>query len=118
MPLFRSETPPPPANLDFGQPPPSDEPTSAQLKADIDSGLTGDKAPHGDVGAAPLGTCEEAGGAAPSVRDLRIARRTAAAPPRVRSAADPHGQRWFVVPLFLSVTTAIGGAICLGLLYL
>ncbi len=118
MRLFRSETPPPPANLDFGRPPPSARPTSAQLKADIDGGTTSDKAPHGDVGAAPLGTCEEAGGFAPTVGEIRTARRNEAAPARVRHAADPHGERWFVLPLFGLMTTTIGAAICLGFLYL
>lgn len=35
--------------------------TSAQLKADIDSGLTGDKVSGLDPAAAPLGTDDEAG---------------------------------------------------------
>lgn len=35
---------------------------AAQIKHDIDSGLTGDKAPGFDPAAAPLGTDEEAGG--------------------------------------------------------
>jgi hypothetical protein len=36
--------------------------TSAQLKADIDGGRTGDKVGGFDPGAAPLGTDDEAGG--------------------------------------------------------
>ncbi len=114
MPLFRSETPPPPGNLDFGRPPQSERPNAAQLKADIDGGLTGDKAPHGDVGAAPLGTCEEAGGAGPTSREVLMARRMEAAPPRVRRSADPHGERSFVLPLFWLATGLIGSAICVG----
>src|ERR687893_2239893 len=44
------------------QPPDSDNPTAAMLKADIDSGATGDKTEVFDPGMAMLGTCEEAAG--------------------------------------------------------
>jgi hypothetical protein len=37
--------------------------TSAQIKGDINGGLTGDKVPGFDPAAAPLGVDEEAGGA-------------------------------------------------------
>ena len=46
----------------------------AQLKDDIDSGRTGDKVGGFDPGAAPLGTDEEAGGAALSAEDVALAR--------------------------------------------
>lgn len=118
MSLLRSETPPPPASLDVGTPPPSAQPTSAQLKAAIDGGLTGDKAPHGDVGAAPLGTCEEAGGAPPTARDLSLAQRSQTVPPRIRRRVDPHGERGFVMPLFWTAIAGIAGALGLGLLVL
>lgn len=116
MRLFRSETPPPPGKLDFGTPPQAGRPTAAQLKADIDAGLTGDKAPHGDVGASPLGTCEEAAGTPPSVGEVLTARRNEAAAPRVRAMVDPHGERGFVMPLFWLTTGGIAGLLCLGLL--
>ena len=77
---LRSETPPPPANLSVDPPPDSDTPTSAQLKGDIDSGRTADKTPHMDVGAAPLGTCEEAGGTPPTSQEVRLARQNERAP--------------------------------------
>lgn len=115
MTLFRSETPPPPASLDFGVAPESAAPNTAQLKADIDSGRTGDKVPHGDVGAAPLGTCEEAGGTPPTPQEVRMARRDRASP-AVRAAADPHGERSFVMPLFWATAGSIGGLIALGLI--
>ena len=105
--LLRSETPPPPGNLDFGQPPASDEPTSAMLKADIDSGSTGDKAPHGDVGAAPLGTCEEAGGAPPTPQDVKLARTNEAASERVRDAVDVHGKSTWIKPASIGVMIAL-----------
>lgn len=103
---LRSESPPSPANLDFGQPPDSDQPTSAMLKADIDSGRTGDKAPHGDVGAAPLGTCEEAGGAPPTPQDVKLARTNETASERVRKAADVHGTSRWLMPALIGVLIA------------
>ena len=104
---LRSETPPAPANLDFGEPPTSDQPTSAMLKADIDSGRTGDKVPHGDVGAAPLGTCEEAGGAPPTPQDVKLARTNEAASQRVRKAANvPERSRW-LMPASIGVLVTI-----------
>ena len=73
---LRSETPPPPANLPADPPPDSEAPTAAQLKGDIDSGRTADKTPHMDIGAAPLGTCEEAGGTPPTPREPARPRRS------------------------------------------
>ncbi|SFK35209.1 hypothetical protein [Methylorubrum salsuginis] len=113
---LRSETPPPPASLDFGLAPDSAAPNVAQLKADIDSGRTGDKAPHGDVGAAPLGTCEEAGGVPPSPQEIREARRYRASP-SVRAAVDPHGERSFVMPLFWATAGSMAGLVALGLVF-
>ena len=114
---LRSETPPAPGNLDFGEAPDSENPTSAQLKADIDSGRTGDKASHGDVGAAPLGTCDEAGDTPPTPQRIKLARETEAASEQVRAAADVHGKRSWVMPVFYSAIVAIpvviGGALLL-----
>jgi hypothetical protein len=47
-------------------PPPSDQPTSAMLKDDIDSGRTGDKVGVFDPGLSTLGTDDEAAGRPPS----------------------------------------------------
>jgi hypothetical protein len=55
-------------------PPLSSNPTSAQLKADIDSGATGDKIGVFDPGLSPLGTDDEAGGTSPSPERIRLAR--------------------------------------------
>ena len=44
-------------------PPPDGHSTSAQLRRDIESGVTGDKTPVLDPAASPLGTDDEAGGA-------------------------------------------------------
>lgn len=55
-------------------PPPSDRPTTAQLKADIDSGRTGDKNEVFDPGLSPLGTDDEAAGYPPSADRVALAR--------------------------------------------
>lgn len=115
---LRSETPPPPGNLDFGVPPPSDDPTSAQLKGDIASGRTGDKVSHGDVGAAPLGTCDEAGDTPPTPQRVKLARENEAASERVRDAADVHGERSWTMPLFYVAILAVGVVIVLAILLL
>ena len=90
--LFRSETPPPPGNLRVPEPGGSERPTTAMLKADIDSGVTGDKIAAYDPGLSQLGTDDEA--AAATVRLLLAsiraclggldARRPAVAHPPVR----------------------------------
>ena len=59
----------------------------AQLKADINAGLTGDKVPGFDPATAPLGTDEEAAGTPTSdaaARDARTAERRPALAPRLR----------------------------------
>ena len=55
-------------------PPDSAAPTSAQLKADIDSGRTGDKIGVFDPGLSPLGTDDEAAGRPPEPHRVRLAR--------------------------------------------
>ena len=55
-------------------PPESDNPTTAQLKADIDSGATGDKTEVFDPGLSPLGTDEEAAGTPPTTARTKPAR--------------------------------------------
>lgn len=56
-------------------PPDSSDPTAAMLKADIDSGRTGDKTEVFDPGMAMLGTCEEAGGNSLTPEQLALARK-------------------------------------------
>ncbi len=48
---------------------------ASRLRADIDSGRTGDKVPASDPAAAPLGTDAEAGGNPMDPGELREARR-------------------------------------------
>lgn len=114
--MLRSETPPPPGNLDAPEPPDSDRPNVAQLKGDINSGRTGDKVEHVDVGAAMLGTCEEAGGAPPTPQQVKLARANEAASERVRDAADPHGKRRWTLPLYVGVLGAICAVLVVGLM--
>ncbi len=57
-------------------PPDSGEPTTAMLKADIDSGRTGDKVEVFDPGLSPLGTDDEAAGRPPSAFRVALARQT------------------------------------------
>lgn len=69
--------------------------TSAQLKHDINSGLTGDKVNFFDPAAAPLGTDEEAGGTPPSPEEIHQARMAERSRPYDAPGADartpPHG---------------------------
>ena len=56
-------------------PPDTSSPTTAQLKADIDSGRTGDKIAFFDPGLSPLGTDDEAAGTPAEPSRIRLARR-------------------------------------------
>ena len=113
--VFRSEDPPPPADIPVQRPPPSDKPTSAMLKADIDSGSTGDKVEHYDPGMAQLGTCDEVAGTTPSPERIALARRTEAATASARQAADPHGRRSWVMPAFVAFVAAAAVIIAVAL---
>ncbi|WP_419953003.1 hypothetical protein [Methylobacterium sp.] len=114
---LRSETPPPPADLAVESPTDSDRPTSAMLKADIDSGRTGDKIPHYDVGLSPLGTDDEAAGNTPSKERIAMARGTEAASPRVQATARATGRDSWVMPLYIGLVVlaavVIGGSLYL-----
>ena len=55
-------------------PPDSPRPTVAMLKADINSGRTGDKTEVHDPGLSPLGTDDEAAGHPPSAFRVALAR--------------------------------------------
>jgi hypothetical protein len=56
-------------------PPTSSSPTTAQLRADIDSGRTGDKIAVIDPGLSPLGTDDEAAGTPAVPHRISLARR-------------------------------------------
>ena len=85
------------------------------LKADIDSGRTGDKVEHYDVGMAQLGTCDEVAGTPPTPERIALARETEAATRKAQAAADPHGNRWWILPAFVSFIVAVAVTVGLAL---
>jgi hypothetical protein len=86
--------------------------TVAQLKADIDSGRTGDKIPVLDPAAAPLGTDDEASGTPPDPAAVTMARRQSAAP---GPSGEPErsarfGAAWIVVAVAIAAAILIVAA--------
>ncbi|MDB5512600.1 MAG: hypothetical protein JWR08_2083 [Enterovirga sp.] len=71
----RNDLPPAQTIRPVDPPPDSRAPTTAQLKADIDSGRTGDKVGVFDPGLSPLGTDDEAAGTPAEPHRIRLARR-------------------------------------------
>ncbi|GJD47528.1 hypothetical protein OPKNFCMD_0236 [Methylobacterium crusticola] len=100
----RPDLPPTRTIEPIAAPPDSAEPTTAQLKADIDSGRTGDKTEVFDPGLSPLGTDDEAAGTPASPERIALARRTEG-PERWRGggekASDAHRGQSRALPLFL-----------------
>lgn len=78
-------------------------PTTAELKADIDSGRTGDKVPLLDPGLSPLGTDDEAAGRPPSGLRVALARfhETQQRWSRGSRAGAAHGREEWVMPVFI-----------------
>ena len=113
--LFRSETPPSPGNLHVAEPPASERPTTAMLKADIDSGATGDKIAAYDPGLSQLGTDDEAAGHAPSHDRIALARKTEAISANVRRAARPQGLDAWLVLGFGALIGGIGAVLSTAL---
>ena len=115
--LFRSGDPPPPADLHVQAPPASKKPTTAMLKADIDSGARGDKVEHYDVGMAQLGTCDEAAGTPPSPERIALARKTAAENAPRRPVGYPNARQSWVIPAYIgfivSAAVIVSGALWL-----
>ncbi len=70
----KHDVPPTATVAPMQKPPASNEPTSAMLKGDIDSGRTGDKNEVFDPGLSPLGTDDEAAGTPPETHRIRLAR--------------------------------------------
>ena len=96
-------------------------PTSEQLRHDIDSGLTGDKAPGFDPAAAPMNADAEAGGAAPTTAEIVQAREAERRPARkrpnaVEPALTPDGalggrKVWIGVLAGVVAAAALGGVL-------
>lgn len=85
--------------------------TVAQLKDDIDKGLTGDRARTGDPGLSMLGTDDEAGGHpnSPELVDQmrQIERANPAAPTSNAGATGAHTQNQRPFPTALLLTLAV-----------
>jgi hypothetical protein len=102
--------------------PPDERPTTAQLRADIDGGRTGDKVGGFDPAAAPLGTDDEAAGTPPSPEVIAQARalegrrqntaRANAATPDLAPAGQQSG-RWPWIALGLCGALAIAAILIL-----
>ena len=112
-----SDVPPAYTIKPVAPPPPSDQPTTAMLKADIDSGRTGDKIGELDPGLSSLGTDDEAAGRPPSAFRIALAQyhetvsRWAAGG---RDTAAHSGQDGgFTV--FVGLIAAIGVALLVGI---
>ncbi len=110
--MTTSDVPPTSTVKPVDPPPLSANPTSAQLKGDIDSGQTGDKNPVLDPGLAPLGTDDEAAGRPPSAFRIKLARRYERLERwigRSRSASsDAHGKRDGLALGYLAFTGVVG----------
>lgn len=92
-------------------PPRSENPTTAQLKADIDSGATGDKNAVFDPGLSTLGTDDEAAGTPPEPHRIRLARKLEGArrwAVGTRPSNFAHGGRDFAAYAFGAGIALIG----------
>ena len=81
--------------------------TTAQLKADIDSGRTGDKVSAPDPGLSPLGTDDEAAGTPASPERIHAARAQEAKIGAMARAKPPKGERAWVIPTVLATLVLI-----------
>ena len=98
------------------------QPTTAMLKADIDSGRTGDKNEVFDPGLSPLGTDEEAGGTPLKPEQIRQARldeskRRWRFGPSKTSAAHDKGDSG-TLGLYIGLIVAVALVITAGLYWL
>lgn len=103
---------------EIGTPPPSTNPTTAQLKADIDSGATGDKNPVFDPGLSPLGTDDEAAGTPAEPHRIRLARRMEGARrwmTGARRSSFAHGGRDMVAYAYAGGDALIGAILAGGI---
>ena len=99
-------------------PPDSSNPTTAQLKADIDSGRTGDKVGVYDPGLSQLGTDDEAAGNAPEPHRIRMARHFERArrwAKGARPAPTSHNTPSQAGYLFMGLIAAIAIVLAVGI---
>jgi hypothetical protein len=111
------DTSPVPTIKPIDAPPDSNNPTTAMLKADIDSGRTGDKNGVLDPGLSPLGTDDEAAGTTPSPARIALARHseTVGRWGRSRSSSAAHNKHDGFPVAFVAFIAAIGILIPLGI---
>ena len=113
----RNDLPPSQTIRPMDAPPDSDTPTTAQLKADIDSGRTGDKVEVFDPGLSPLGTDDEAAGTPAEPHRIRLARRLEGARRWAMGAgraARAHGSADIALVAYLGGILLIGCVIVGG----
>jgi hypothetical protein len=99
-------------------PPPSDQPTTAMLKADIDSGRTGDKVGVLDPGLSSLGTDDEAAGRPPSPFRIALARSQETVGRWMkggRSTSDAHPGWDITLTGFFGLIAALGMVLLIGI---
>jgi hypothetical protein len=99
-------------------PPASENPTSAQLKGDIDSGRTGDKVGVFDPGLSPLGTDDEAAGTPNGPHRVRMARhfeRVRRWAQGARPVPTSHNTPSFAGNLFIGLIVVIGVVLAVGI---
>jgi hypothetical protein len=114
----RSDIPPTRTIEPMDPPPPSDRPTSAMLKGDIDSGRTGDKNPVFDPALSPLGTDDEAAGAPPNAFRVALARHYETVQRwmgEARMTGPAHNQRDGFPVLYVSFIAAVGVVLTAGI---
>jgi len=98
-------------------PPDSAVPNPSTLKADIDSGRTGDKNPVFDPGLSPLGTDDEAAGHPPSAFRVALARRFETFDrwrSGARSSGAAHHKQDGFPALFVGFIIALGAVLVVG----
>jgi hypothetical protein len=90
--------------------PASDYPveTTAELKADIDAGRTGDKVDATDLAAVPLGTDDEAAGTPASQERIALARETERGPERMYRTETPARTGTWIWAVGAAVVVMLG----------
>src|ERR687898_240416 len=101
----------------MASPPDAADPTTAMLKADIDSGRTGDKNPVYDPGLSQLGTDDEAAGRPPSAFRVALARQYENAGRWMkgsRQTAAAHNRHDGIPVVFIGFIVAVGVILATG----
>ena len=91
-------------------------PTTAQLKADIDSGKTGDKVRVSDPAMSPLGTDDEAGGRPNSPEAVALARQhETATPGRAKAVAQDAADHRYDYRLLVGAAVLVAVLLAVGI---